>query len=160
MCTDLWNHALALYARPGIEAACLELQALGGDVCLLLCATWLQRRAIAFSEARAGQLQAIAGPWQQDVVTPLRALRQQWRTAALHDRQLAAVREQLKDLELQAERTLLHRLEQCAQGWSGENAECVHDWLDRLAPEQARGHDALGSLRVAATGLQEAEDGA
>ena len=33
MHTDLWNHALALYARPGVEAACLDLQTLGGDVC-------------------------------------------------------------------------------------------------------------------------------
>ncbi|WP_157222804.1 DUF2390 domain-containing protein, partial [Pseudomonas sp. S13.1.2] len=29
MYTDLWNYALALYARPGVEAACLELQAQG-----------------------------------------------------------------------------------------------------------------------------------
>ena len=50
MCTDLWNHALALYARPGVEEACLGVQALGGDVCLLLCATWLQARGVAVTE--------------------------------------------------------------------------------------------------------------
>jgi Protein of unknown function (DUF2390). len=56
MYTDLWNHALALYARPGVETACLDVQAMGGDVCLLLCATWLQAHAVTFSEERAKAL--------------------------------------------------------------------------------------------------------
>lgn len=75
MHTDLWNYALALYARPGVEAACLELQALGGDVCLLLCATWLQARGVAVLGERAQALQELAEPWQRDVVAPLRSLR-------------------------------------------------------------------------------------
>lgn len=82
MNTDLWNHALALYARPGVEAACLDLQAQGGDVCLLLCATWLQAREVAVLDERAQALRDVAEPWQRDVVSPLRSLRQQWRSAA------------------------------------------------------------------------------
>jgi uncharacterized protein (TIGR02444 family) len=159
MYTDLWNHALALYARPGVEKACLDVQAMGGDVCLLLCATWLQAHAVTCSEERAQALQAIAGPWQHDVVAPLRSLRQQWRTPAQHDTHLAALREQVKGLELQAEKQLLQRLQACAQQWPTGSLEPTDDWLDRLAPGQARGHDALVSLRVAAAGLQEAEDG-
>lgn len=159
MYTDLWNHALALYARPGIETACLEVQTMGGDVCLLLCATWLQARAVTFSEARAQALRAIAGPWQNDVVAPLRSLRQQWRTPAQHDPHLAALRESVKGLELQAEKQLLQRLQTCAQHWPTGAYEHTEDWLDRLAPDQARGHDALVNLRVAAAALQEAEDG-
>ncbi|PVZ40287.1 TIGR02444 family protein [Pseudomonas sp. CC120222-01a] len=159
MYTDLWNHALALYARPGVETACLDIQAMGGDVCLLLCATWLQAHAVAFSEARAQALQAIAEPWQDEVVMPLRSLRQQWRTVAQHDPHLAALREQVKGLELQAEKQLLERLQTCAQQWLTGSLEPTDDWLDRLAPDQARGHDALVSLRVAAAALQEAEDG-
>lgn len=42
MHTDLWNFALHLYARPGVEAACLALQDEGADVCLLLCGAWLE----------------------------------------------------------------------------------------------------------------------
>ena len=160
MHTDLWNHALALYARPGVEKACLDVQAMGGDVCLLLCATWLQARAVPFNEERAQALLAIAGPWQRDVVTPLRSLRQQWRTPAQHDPHLAEVREQVKGLELQAEKQLLQRLQTCAQQWPSGSQEPKDDWLDRLAPDQARGHDALVNLRVAAAALQEAEDGA
>jgi len=160
MYTDLWNHALALYARPGIEAACLSVQALGGDVCLLLCATWLQRRGVAVNAERVQALRAVAEPWQNQVVTPLRSLRQQWCTAAQHDPHLAAMREQVKGLELQAEKQLLQRLEECALPWPTGSREPADDWLAWLAPDQARGHDALDQMRVAAAGLQEAEDGA
>lgn len=160
MCTDLWNHALALYARPGVEEACLGVQALGGDVCLLLCATWLQARGVAVSEERAQALRDIAEPWQREVVAPLRGLRQQWRTAARNDALLAALREQVKGLELQAEKTLLERLQALSQQWPADSHEPTDDWLARLAPDQVREHRALHQLRVAAAALQEAEDGA
>ncbi|WP_449430626.1 TIGR02444 family protein [Pseudomonas putida] len=160
MCTDLWNHALALYARPGVEQACLSLQASGGDVCLLLCATWLQARRVMASDERAQALRDIAEPWQLEVLRPLRSLRQHWRTAALDDARLAALREQLKGLELQAEKTLLERLQERSQQWAMDCSEPMQDWLAQLVPDQARGHDALKQLRVAAAALQDAEDGA
>ncbi|MDN4495748.1 TIGR02444 family protein [Pseudomonas mosselii] len=156
MHTDLWNHALALYARPGVEAASLALQELGGDVCLLLCGTWLQARGVAADEQRTTALKALAGPWQRDVVTPLRTLRRQWREQALADPRLSVMREQVKELELQAERTLLERLEALAHEWPAQ-AGAAQDWLARLAPDQARDHDALHQLRVAARELQDAE---
>ena len=160
MHTDLWNHALALYTKPGVEAACLDLQALGGDVCLLLCATWLQARGVAVGDARVQALREVAQRWQQEVVTPLRTLRQQWRAAAQDDAQLATLRDQVKGLELQAEKALLERLQKRSLQWAADSAEPTDDWLTRLAPEQARHHDALGRLRVAAAALQDAEEGA
>ncbi|PYB70527.1 TIGR02444 family protein [Pseudomonas sp. LB-090624] len=160
MHTDLWNHALALYARPGVEAACLELQALGGDVCLLLCATWLQARGVAVLDERAQALRAVAEPWQREVIAPLRSLRQQWRTAAQADAQLGLLRERLKGLELQAEKALLERLQEHARQWSADSHAPTDDWLARLAPDQTHHNDALVQLRVAAAALQDAEDGA
>ncbi|HDS1059596.1 MULTISPECIES: TIGR02444 family protein [Pseudomonas] len=157
MHTDLWNYALTLYARPGVEAACLELQALGGDVCLLLCATWLQARGVAVLSERAQALQELAEPWQRDVVAPLRSLRQQWRATASGDTQLAALREQVKGLELRAEKALLERLQERSQQWPVGSHEPSDDWLARLAPDQALHHDALVQLRVAAAALQDAE---
>ncbi|MFV3404154.1 MULTISPECIES: TIGR02444 family protein [Pseudomonas] len=159
MHTDLWNHALTLYARPGVEAACLALQGLGADVCLLLCGTWLQARQVRADEQRIAALQALAEPWQREVVTPLRTVRQQWRAQAQAEPQLARLREQVKDLEMQAERTLLERLEAITDAWPAE-AGNGEDWLSRLVPVQARDHDALHRLRVAAHALQEAEEGA
>ena len=117
MNTDLWDFAIGLYARPGVEAACLALQGQGADVCLLLCAAWLEQRRTEFSEERAEHLRQLASPWQQDVVQPLRALRQQWRADAMTDPQLATLRERVKALELDAERVQLQRLQQACLGW-------------------------------------------
>ena len=46
MPTDLWDFAQRLYARPGVESACLHLQEVGADVCLLLTAGWLGGRGV------------------------------------------------------------------------------------------------------------------
>lgn len=128
---DLWNFALELYARAGVEQACLELQEAGNDVCLLLTGAWLQRRGVRCLDERLQALQALAGPWQRVVVTPLRQVRQDWRANASQDAELAALREQVKKLELQAERILLDRLQALAENWPDEAGD--NDWLVRLA---------------------------
>ena len=102
MPADLWNFALACYARPGVEQVFLRLQDGGADVCLLLCALWLERRQVPCEAQRLAQLRAIAEPWQRQVVQPLRELRQGWKAAALLDPQQARLREQVKALELEA----------------------------------------------------------
>ncbi|HGM5581132.1 TPA: TIGR02444 family protein [Pseudomonas putida] len=157
MHTDLWNHALALYGRPGVEKACLTLQAQGGDVCLLLCGTWLQARRVVPNAQRVDELQQLAQAWQQNVISALRALRQQWRAQAQDDPQLATLREQVKGLELDAERVLLERLQACARGWPTGPHGPIDDWLERLAPNPLHDHSALHQLRAAANGLQDAE---
>ncbi len=143
-----------MYARPGIEAACLRLQAQGADVCLVLCGAWLEQRGVIPTAERLQALRQIAGPWQTQVIEPLRQLRVQWRTNAQQDKPLAALRERIKSMELGAERHLLMRLEELIETWSsGERADQQH-WLERLAAEDAANldHDALQQLRVAATG--------
>ncbi|MBF8778481.1 TIGR02444 family protein [Pseudomonas fulva] len=147
MHTDLWNHAVALYARPGVEMACLELQALGCDVCLLLCGTWLQARQVMPDAVRAQALREITRAWQHDVVEKLRAIRSSWREAASQDAQLAGLREQVKALELQAERIQLHRLQALATAWPSAPQAPAGDWLAWLAADRARGHAALHRLR-------------
>jgi len=141
MCADLWSFALSMYARPGIEAACLRLQAQGADVCLMLCGAWLEQRGVIPTAERLQALRQIAGPWQTQV-------------NAQQDKPLAALRERIKSMELEAERQLLMRLEELIETWSsGERADQQH-WLERLAAEDAANldHDALQQLRVAATG--------
>ena len=147
MSSDLWSFATTLYAHPGVERACLQLQGEGADVCLLLCAAWLQERTVACTAQRCLTLKTLATPWQLDVVTPLRQLRQSWRANAAHDDALKALREQVKSLELNAERVLLERLEKVAADWPSGAAE--GDWLTELAGQHDR--DALHLLRVAAT---------
>ena len=152
MCADLWSFALSTYARPGVEAACLRLQDQGADVCLLLCAAWLERRGVALEPERIQALQQVALPWQKNVVEPLRQMRAQWRAMAQQDLPLAALRERVKALELEAERELLARLEVLTQAWPTEEGDQL-GWLEGLAAGTANlDHDALQQLRVAATG--------
>ncbi|MDQ7983509.1 TIGR02444 family protein [Pseudomonas sp. G34] len=132
MSADLWTFATTLYARPGVEAACLELQAAGADVCLVLCGLWLDSRGVAYDPEREGQLRRLAEPWQREVVVPLRALRQGWCEAALADTELAALRQQVKQLELQAERTQLERLQGLSSTWPTDGP-ARRTWLDELA---------------------------
>ena len=146
MQTDLWNYCLNLYARPGVEPACLRLQDQGLDVCLLLCAAWLQQRDMACTEARMAQLKDCAEPWQREVVQPLRQLRTQWREAAAHDESLAVMRAQIKAMELEAERTLLRRLEEATQQWIPAQSQDNCDWLEKMAA--GIDHPDRGALQV------------
>lgn len=152
---DLWHFAQSLYARPGVESACLRLQDGGADVCLLLCGAWLERQGLDCTAPRLQQLLALAGPWQAQVVMPLRRLRQDWRTAAGNDPELGRLREQVKVLELDAERQLLLRLESRVQAWPDHSSQSESAaWLERLAPlEETACRDALRMLRAAALSL-------
>ncbi|USW96263.1 TIGR02444 family protein [Pseudomonas proteolytica] len=153
MCADLWSFALSTYARAGAEDACLRLQEQGADVCLLLCGLWLEQRGVALEPGRVQALRTIADPWQADVVQPLRRLRKQWRCMAQQDVELGALREQVKALELEAERQLLLRLEALAQSWPTGDQATDQVWLEALATEAANlDHDALHQLRAAVTG--------
>lgn len=130
MPSDLWNFACRLYAAPGVAERCLALQEQGQDVCLLLCACWLEWRGVACRPLRLQALQQQAAPWQHEVIAPLRQLRQQWRPAAQTDTALHALRERLKQLELDAEHQLLQRLEQIAAAWPGTTG--AQPWLEAL----------------------------
>jgi uncharacterized protein (TIGR02444 family) len=153
MSSDLWSFSLGTYARPGVEAACLQLQATGVNVCLLLCGLWLGQRGVACNEQRLQWLRNVAEPWDSDVVQPLRALRTQWKSAAAKDMEVNALREQVKALELEAERLLLWRLERVAHSWPQCGATDPSAWLEGVTAGAAHlDRDALLQLRVAATG--------
>jgi uncharacterized protein (TIGR02444 family) len=145
MPSDLWRFAEAVYQRPGVEAACLHLQAQGVDVCLLLCALWLDARKVSWSETRDQALRDVAQPWQAQVATPLRQLRRSWRTAAQDDTALEQLRVQIKRLELEAERELLQRLARLSREWPSVD-DAQQRWLAELTADR----DALQTLRVAA----------
>ncbi|MDE3739224.1 TIGR02444 family protein [Pseudomonas resinovorans] len=154
MTSDLWTFALRLYTEPGVERACLRLQEAGADVCLLLTACWLGRRGATFDASRLDALNKVCEPWQEQVVKPLRELRQNWRTQAQDDQALAGLREQIKALEMDAERKLLARLEGATDGWAEGGLEQVQPWLMGICPGlEGADRDALDLLRVAALAL-------
>ncbi|MDV7211948.1 TIGR02444 family protein [Azotobacter beijerinckii] len=145
---DLRAFALQLYRRPGVESACLDLQAQGADICLLLCGAWLEARGISCTSGRCAALRQLAQPWQAAVVAPLRRLRQDWRTAARDDTALNVLRERLKALELDAEWELLRRLEAACRDWPAEPG-AGDAWLEGLMETTADSCDALETLRAA-----------
>ena len=68
---SLWDWALEVYRRPGVETACLRLQDEAGQcVPYLLWAIWADPPPEGL-QAGAG----IARPWQAQVIAPLRAAR-------------------------------------------------------------------------------------
>lgn len=149
---ELWNFALACYAEPGVEKACLELQALGMDVCLLLACVWLEIRGIHQNAQRLEDLKQLSKDWQSAVVLPLRNLRQAWREQAAIDTELASLRQRVKTLELEAERTQLDRLQQATQHWLPEDGS--NNWLNQLCTGINGDPDALLTvLRRAASQL-------
>jgi uncharacterized protein (TIGR02444 family) len=129
------------------------LQSAGVNVCLLLCGLWLGERGVTCNEQRLQLLRDLAGPWDADVVQPLRTLRLQWKAAASVDTELNSLRQEVKALEMEAERHLLLRLERLAQSWPQYEATDSSAWLEGVAAGAAHlDRDALHQLRVAATG--------
>ena len=154
MPSALWSFTLDFYARPGVEQACLTLQANGGNVCMVLCGVWLGTREVACTAQRLTQIRQLATPWHDEVVRPLRDLRSQWRNPALKDAALGGLRAKVKALELEAEQHLMLKLEALAGDWPAGEARDAEEWLIGLVDASADGRteenrDALHVLRIA-----------
>ena len=100
-----WDYSLRLYGQPGVAEACLTLQdRAGADVNLLLFCCYAGSRGQILDEGRLDRLQKIAGDWNERVVVPLRAARRWLKTRAEQDQAAGRLRDEIKALELQAER--------------------------------------------------------
>ena len=144
--TDLWPFAVEFYQRPGVADTCLALQAQGGNVCLVLAACWLGQRGVRLEACRIAALQKVAEPWHAQVITPLREVRMAWREPCQADQAWAELREQVKALELNAERHLLDRLQALGADWpTGETIELAA-WLEAAMPHPQRDEAAVRVL--------------
>ena len=116
--SPLWDFALAIYTRPGVEPLCLRLQDNHAvNIPLLLFAYWLEtgQRRIELSEALA-----CIGSWDKAYVQVLRKLRRQMKQD--YGEEVEVAREQIKRAELLAERQELYWLEQLARDWPHDPA--------------------------------------
>jgi len=105
----IWEWALQAYARPGVPEACLTLQDdHGQNTSLLLWAVWAEAKDPALL-ARAAE---VAWAWDDRAVRPLREVRRALKASlpAVDDRAREALRADVKDAELRAERVLLESL--------------------------------------------------
>jgi len=109
----LWQYALETYQRPSVAQACLALQdGFSADVNLLLTASWLAARQLAWQSTDVAGLVDLCADWREHCVLPLRALRRYLRSrAGQDDEALAALYRQGKTMELEAERYQLSLIE-------------------------------------------------
>lgn len=171
-----WDYSVALYGRPGVEAACIELQQRHRiDVNLVLLCLWLGERGTALDGEALARLCHAADRWQLEVVRPLRNLRRRLK-ARLADGEpnsvagdwpglTASVRERAIALEIDAEHLEQVHLGRVAAAWPAGStagpalagANLRHYWrFDR------RDHKALRTLleqAFAQAGATELDDG-
>lgn len=120
----LWTFACKLYSEPSVKNACLALQdQYDVNVPLLLTACWVSQHNIELKQDLAEHLCNRAAHWQSGCIDPLRQLRRDMKTADTNSaggdsgegKELnlwGHVREQVKSVELAAEKALLDTLEQ------------------------------------------------
>jgi uncharacterized protein (TIGR02444 family) len=116
--TGLWDWALAAYRAEGVAEACLHLQdAHGHNVPLLLWAAWMAATGRSLDPEMVEAGCDTARAWDSAAVTPLRTIRRTLKKP-LHDIDdvaREALRDQVKAIELAAERHLLAGLEALAR---------------------------------------------
>jgi len=112
-CT-FWNFSLTFYALPGVPEACLTLQDEGGaDVNVVLYLLFLADRGRLLDAAAIDRIESISIAWREAVVAPLRGVRRRLQTAVgeFEPSQTAALRTDVKRIELAAERLQQEALE-------------------------------------------------
>jgi len=76
-----WDFTLAVYRGEGVSQACIELQdRLGLDVNFLLLAVFAGSRGFAIAAPQWERLEALARPWRENVIHPLRGVRRWLKT--------------------------------------------------------------------------------
>lgn len=113
-CQNLWAWALMAYRAEGVSEACLSLQdANGQNVPLLLWAAWAASTGRVLDEDTIEAGCDAARAWDGVAVTPLRAMRRTLKLPIpdIDDAARLALRDQVKAVELAAERHQLAGLE-------------------------------------------------
>ena len=165
--------AIDVYRVDGVSAAALSLQArCGVDVNVLLLAAYVGAVARSrFTLDDAAAAAARTGPWQREVVGPLRALRTRLKDgpAPAPGQAAAALRERVKSIELDAEMIELDDLAALAAelgspGPTGDavaRATAAMEEVLRYATERAPTgpeHDAVAVIARAAARFEEGTD--
>src|SRR5438552_11665020 len=107
---SLWDETLEAYGRPGVPEACLTLQdSYGQNTSFLLWAVWAET---ADPKVLAKAADA-ARRWEALALGPLRAVRRALKPAfpGVADAAREDLREDVKAVELRAERVLMESLE-------------------------------------------------
>ena len=123
--SPFWRFSLRFYALPGVAPACLVLQdEADADINLMLLLLFL---AQSCHEVTAGDLSRLDGGirvWREEAVKPLRAVRRRLKAGAggIPAASAEVFRNQVKRIELEAERIEQHSLEREAAGMTFRSA--------------------------------------
>jgi uncharacterized protein (TIGR02444 family) len=135
--SPFWQFSLALYARPGVAAACIELQDDAGvDVNVMFYVLYLARQLRQIDRVDAAHIDASIKAWREIAVVPLRTLRRRLKSGIEPIAVSASetLRSAIKRIELDAE-----RIEQ--------------EWLEGNVPAATLGTQATSPLDAARTNL-------
>jgi len=96
---EFWRFSITIYKRPGVAEECLALQqAIGADVNVLLFCSWAGARGIVLNRDDIEEIMGHVGAWQDQVVGPLRNIRQ-----GMKSLKVESFRARIKTIELEAE---------------------------------------------------------
>ena len=136
----IWEWALEAYARPGVPEACLRLQdEFGQNTSFLL---WAVHSEVKDPELLARAAEATRA-WDATALVPLREVRRALKPPLppVDDAARLSLREDVKALELAAERLLLETLDGMSHGLGGAHAlealEAASKAWDKPAPAGA-----------------------
>ncbi|HZZ30526.1 MAG TPA: TIGR02444 family protein [Phenylobacterium sp.] len=118
---SLWDWTLQAYARPGAPEACLALQDdYGQNTSLLLWAIWAE----AADPAVLARAADVARRWEALALIPIRGVRRALKPAfeGVDDDERENLREDVKAVELRAERVLMETLEAMTGDLGGAHA--------------------------------------
>ena len=138
--SDLWTWAVTAYEAPGVAEACLSLQDHNEqNVPLLLWAAWVAVTGRRPDEETIEAACDAARAYDTVVVAPLRAVRRTLKAPIpdVDNDHREALRQQVKALELDAERRLMLELEELAPPPSGAARRAI-DGLAETAKLWAR----------------------
>ncbi len=144
---NIWDWVLEAYSRPGVPEACLTLQdAYGQNTSLLL---WAIRAEVSDPHLLTRAITATRA-FDDTVLTPIRNIRRALKAPLLEVNDIAreSLREDVKAIELSAERLLLETLDDLSNARGG-----AHSLDALLAASRAWGppapDDALAALAAA-----------
>jgi uncharacterized protein (TIGR02444 family) len=133
MSDTLWDWSSKAYAAPGVASACLHLQDVADqNVPLLLWAAWVAQTGRRPEEDDIEAACDTARAWAGTTVSPLRAIRRTLKAPIpdMDDAAREAVRDQIKAVELLAERKLLEALEALAPAPSGAPRRAIEGLVE------------------------------
>jgi uncharacterized protein (TIGR02444 family) len=144
---SLWDWTLKAYGQAGVPQACLALQDdHGQNTSLLLWAVWAEAADPALLTLAAD----TAHRWEALALTPIRAVRRALKPTfeGVDDGEREALREDVKAVELRAERVLMESLEAFTPARGGASALAALEAAS-IAWGKPAPADALAALAAA-----------